>query len=63
MADIGYPMTHQELLKEVKKVLDHDGRCTPFGNNMPGKDWFYGFSKRNPGIAQRIAMTLEHQRT
>jgi hypothetical protein len=56
-------MTRQELLKDVKKVLDHDGRCIPFGNNMPGKDWVYGFSKRNPGIAQRTAKTYGHQRT
>ena len=48
MADIGYPLKRQELLIEVKKVLDADGRRNPFKDNLPGNHWFKGFSKRQP---------------
>lgn len=51
MASTGYPLRRHELLSEVKKVLDHDGRTTPFKNNL-------GFCKRHPDITQRTAMTL-----
>ncbi|XP_053406593.1 uncharacterized protein LOC128559316 [Mercenaria mercenaria] len=62
MTSVGYPLKKDELLHEVKKVLDHDKRPTPFNNNLHGKDWFYGFKKRHPEISQRTAMTLGHQR-
>jgi len=47
MSEIGYPLTRHELLKEVKRILDLDGRRTPFPNNLPGKGWFYLFRSRN----------------
>lgn len=62
MASVGYPLIGYQLLAEVKKVLDHDGRPTPFKNNLPGKDWFKGFCNRHLDITQRNAMTLGHQR-
>lgn len=39
MADIGYPVSRAELKREVKKILDTDGRKNPFKNNLPGEDW------------------------
>ena len=62
MAKIGYPLKKEDLLLEVKRVIDNDGRPTPFKNNKPGKDWFYGFIKQHPSISSRTAMTLGHQR-
>ena len=35
---IGYPLGKFDVLMWVKKVLDKDGRTTPFNNNMPGND-------------------------
>jgi hypothetical protein len=58
MASIGYPMTREELLKEVQKILDIDRRCNPFKDNKPGKDWYYGFKNHHPDIADRTAMCL-----
>ncbi|XP_053392934.1 uncharacterized protein LOC128555225 [Mercenaria mercenaria] len=62
MASIGYPVTRDELLTEVKKVIDLDGRNTPFRNNKPGKDWFYAFRRRHPDLSERSAMCLGHHR-
>jgi hypothetical protein len=59
MAKIGYGQTRQQLLSAVKKVLDQDGRQTPFKNNLPGKDWFYAFMKRHPEIAPHTPQKLE----
>lgn len=59
---IGYGQTRQELLSAVKKILDQDGRQTPFKNNLPGKDWFYAFMKRHPEIAPRTPQKLGKER-
>lgn len=62
MAKIGYGQTRQQLLLTVKKILDHDGRKTPFKNNLPGKDWFYAFLKRHPEITNRTPQKLGKER-
>ncbi|XP_053376472.1 uncharacterized protein LOC128547525 [Mercenaria mercenaria] len=62
MASIGYPVSREELLLEVKKILDIDGHSNLFKNNKPGKDWFYSFKKRHPDVSERTAMNLGHQR-
>ena len=61
MSSIGYPLKRSELLVEVKWVMDHDGRKTPFKNNLPGPDWYKGFIKRHPILAERTPMVLGHQ--
>ncbi|WAR08353.1 CRY1-like protein, partial [Mya arenaria] len=48
MARIGYGRTHQELTNTVKKILDDDGRTSPFKDNKPGKEWLSGFFRRHP---------------
>ena len=63
MASIGYPLKRKELCFEVKKVLDNDGRKTPFNENLPGKHWYRLFSKRHPDLCERSAMALGHQRS
>ena len=63
MAEIGYPLTKMEFLKEVKRILDIDGRETVFKNNLPGYKWFELFKKRNPDMAMRTPMSLGHERS
>ena len=36
LASIGYPINRIQFCQEVKKVLDKDGRSTPFKDNLPG---------------------------
>ena len=62
MTEIGYPINKREFCGEVKKVLDFDGRQTPFKENLPQKDWFSGFCKRHPDISIRTPMRLGHER-
>lgn len=60
-AEIGYPINKREFCGEVKKILDLDGRQTPFKDNLPQKDWFSGFCKRHPYISIRTPMSLGHE--
>ena len=62
MAEIGYPINKREFCGEVKKVLDFDGRRTPFKENLPQKDWFSSLCKRHPDISIRTPMSLGHER-
>lgn len=62
MSKIGYGRTRQELLVTVKNILDADGRKTPFKDNKPGKDWYYGFCKRHPELSERSPMQLGKER-
>ena len=62
MFEIGYPLTKREFLKEVKHILDIDGRETPFKNNLPGHHWFELFRKRNPEMTMRTPMGLGQER-
>ncbi|XP_060556862.1 uncharacterized protein LOC132717417 [Ruditapes philippinarum] len=62
MSRIGYGRTRQELLTTVKKILDDDGRKTPFKDNRPGKDWYRGFVKRHPELTERAPMQLGKER-
>ena len=54
MTAIGYLLTKQQLLWEVKHILDYDGRKTKFTDNLPGDDWDKAFLKHNEDITQRI---------
>ena len=37
MAKVGYPLTAALVRREVKRVIDVDGRSTPFKDNLPGQ--------------------------
>ena len=47
MSKIGYGRTRQELVSTVKKILDDDGRVTPFRDNKPGRAWIDAFFRRH----------------
>ena len=49
MSKIGYGRTPQELVSTVQKILDDDGRVTPFRDNRPGKAWLDGFFQTPTG--------------
>lgn len=62
MAEIGYPITRKELCFEVKRIMDMDGRKTPFKDNLPGYDWYTAFMKRHSKLSERIPQALRHER-
>ena len=40
-AKIGYPLGKEEVILWAQKVLEVDGRKTPFKNNLPGDPLIY----------------------
>ncbi|XP_041475543.1 uncharacterized protein LOC121424034 isoform X2 [Lytechinus variegatus] len=51
MSRIGQCPAKKDIIQVVKKILDDDGRETPFKNNQPGERWFNLFLKRHPELA------------
>ena len=60
---MGIHWNAKNFVMKLKKVLDHDGRKTPFKNNLPDKHWCQLFGKRHPELSERSAMALGHQRS
>jgi len=56
MSKIGFGRTRQELDVTIKKIIDEDGRPTPFKDNKLGKHWLKGFFGRHPELS--IGTTL-----
>ena len=50
MAHRGFGCSKDDLLDTVKKLVDGDGRTTPFNDNRPGDKWYRGFMDTNPQI-------------
>ena len=50
---LGKEVRMREACQTVKIMLDKAGRKLPMhDNNMPGKDWWWGFLRRHPGIVE-----------
>ncbi|XP_068704169.1 uncharacterized protein [Montipora foliosa] len=62
LANRGFGLLKDGFLKAVKKILDKDGRTTPFKDNKPGNKWFGSYIKRNPKVKLRKARHLEKKR-
>ncbi|CAG5057384.1 unnamed protein product [Parnassius apollo] len=64
MADNHFPITKDQLLDSVQKIIieKDQGPSCPFTNKRPGKKWYKSFLKRHPEIAQRTAQNLTKAR-
>nr|XP_054764527.1 uncharacterized protein LOC129271180 isoform X2 [Lytechinus pictus] len=51
MSRVSQCPSKKDIIQVVKKILDDDGRETPFKNNQPGEKWFNLFLKRHPELA------------
>ena len=59
MAKLGFGRTKDQVCEVVKKILDTEKRKTPFTNNRPQKDWWYGFLRRHPELQMKKTADLE----
>lgn len=58
MAEIGFPVTKDQLLHSVAKLLIGLNRPNPFKDGVPGRHWYEAFLKRNPIISKRVCQAL-----
>lgn len=52
---MGFPITKNQLLDSVKKLVNTARINTPFKHGKPGKTWYYKFLKRHRVISQKHA--------
>ncbi|KAL0811981.1 hypothetical protein ABMA28_009379 [Loxostege sticticalis] len=43
----GFPLSRKEASVLISEYVRRNGMTTPFKDDIPGKDWFYLFQKRN----------------
>ena len=54
----GFPINREDLFDIVQRIIQEDGRQTPFTDGRPGYYWFQGFMRRNPALTERLAEIL-----
>eukprot|EP00731_Ephydatia_muelleri_P011296 Em0006g190a len=54
----GFPINREDLFDIVQRIIQVDGRQTPFTDGRPGYYWFQGFMHRNPALTERSAEIL-----
>ncbi|XP_063369793.1 uncharacterized protein LOC134658117 [Cydia amplana] len=59
---IGFPVSKQQLLEVVSKLVKSLNRPNPFKDGVPGKGWFQQFMKRHPTVAKRVTQNLPTSR-
>ena len=62
MSEIGYGQTRRQVCEMVKVMLDRTNRTSPFPDNRPGKDWWYGFLRRHPRVSLKTPQPLQASR-
>lgn len=54
LAEAGFPIEKDQLLDNVKRLVQKLRRKTPFREDRPGYKWFQGFLARNPEVTKRL---------
>ncbi|XP_063985944.1 uncharacterized protein LOC135167031 isoform X2 [Diachasmimorpha longicaudata] len=55
MSDQGCPVTKDQLLNSVQKLVESLGKADVFTDGRPGRHWYCAFQKRHPQVEDRIA--------
>ena len=62
MADMGFGLTREDVMRTAFLIVDKSGREHPFSNGMAGRGWFEGFRARNPQLTLRTPQPLSYCR-
>lgn len=58
LAKLGFPVSKDQLISSVSKLVKELNRETPFVGSTPGNKWFNLFLNRHPEISQRVSQAL-----
>ncbi|XP_069358266.1 uncharacterized protein [Maniola hyperantus] len=62
MAKCGFPLTKQDLIESVSKIIRDSGIKNPFKEGKPGDTWYHNFLKRHPEISIRVPEGINNAR-
>ncbi|CAH2097239.1 unnamed protein product [Euphydryas editha] len=62
MGERKLPVTKDQLLDSVQRIITAGQRSTPFTLNRPGKKWYSAFLKRHSILAERVAENMSAAR-
>ena len=58
MADMGYGLTREAVLRMVYLYVEKCRRYHPFQKEVAGRAWFQGFQARHPNLTIRMPQAL-----
>ena len=58
LGKMGFPVTKEQLLFSVSKLITATGRVTHFKDGKPGRFWYEAFMRRHPEISPRVTQNL-----
>lgn len=59
----GFPRRKEDVILSVQSLLKKNKRTNPFPHDRPGDGWYRAFLKRNPMVADRIAVPVTRAST
>lgn len=62
VAKAGFPVTKDQLIDSVSKLIIELNRPNPFHNSVPGDKWYDLFLNRHPIISKRVSQALTSSR-
>lgn len=62
LANVGFPITKNQLIDNVASYLGNQHLPNPFKNNRPGRKWFQLFRSRHKSISIRVAENISKTR-
>lgn len=62
MAEMGFGLTKEDVLRLAFRIVDKSGRQHPFTNGLAGRAWFEGFKSRHPKLTMRTPQPLSYNR-
>lgn len=62
MSRRGLPLNRHNVMDSIQKIINDDGRSTPFKDNRPGSTWYKLFLQRHPLVTERYAESISRSR-
>ena len=62
MAEMGFGLSREDVLRLAFKIVDDSGRQHPFTDGLAGRAWFDGFKSRHPSLTIRTPQPLSYNR-
>ena len=62
MAEMGFGLTKEDILRLAFRIVDKTGRQHPFKDGLAGRAWFEGFKSRHTNLTIRTPQPLSYNR-